>query len=204
MKGSRMKRDFSHIPALKPAHAFLGAVLGAILGAAPAMAALQPGRQAPDFTAQAAVGGKDFSFHLADALKKGPVVVYFYPKSFTHGCTIEAHLFAEASERIASLGGSLIGISADPIATQREFSSRECRDKFPVAADPGLSVIKSYDALRSSPTAVGETVADRISYVIAPSGTILSTIVDRKPDPHVDNSLAVLTKWHDDHPATER
>jgi peroxiredoxin len=101
-----------------------------------ALAALKPGEAAPDFTLQAAQGGKDFSFSLKEALKKGPVVLYFYPKSFTKVCTIEAHEFAEAMEQFAAMGASVIGVSADRLETQREFSSKECRDKFPVGADP--------------------------------------------------------------------
>ncbi len=76
------------------------AVFGGLL-TTPVCAALKPGDAAPDFTAQAAVGGKDFIFSLSDALKRGPVVLYFYPKSFTRGCTIEAHEFAEAAESFA-------------------------------------------------------------------------------------------------------
>src|SRR5271157_4993953 len=97
------------------------AVFGGLL-TTPVWAALKPGDKAPDFTAQAAVGGKEFTFSLADALKKGPVVLYFYPKSFTKGCTIEAHEFADAAETFASAGASLIGMSADNIETQKEFS----------------------------------------------------------------------------------
>jgi peroxiredoxin len=113
-----------------------------------AQAALKAGDSAPDFTVQAATGGKDFSFSLAEQLKKGPVVVYFYPKSFTRGCTIEAHEFAENYDNFVASGASLIGLSADTIEVQREFSTKECRDKFPVGADPSLSVIKAYDVKR--------------------------------------------------------
>ena len=115
------------------------------LGAVAARAALPAGAPAPDFTTQAALGGKDFSFSLAQALKKGPVVVYFYPKSFTKICTAEAHEFADAMPDFAAMGASVIGISADTIETQREFSALECRDKFPVAADPQRAVIRAYD-----------------------------------------------------------
>ena len=99
-----------------------------------AMAALKPGDAAPDFTVQAAQGGKEFTFALTEALKKGPVVLYFYPKSFTKICTEEAHEFAESIENFAAAGASVIGLSADPIDVQREFSTKECRDKFPVGA----------------------------------------------------------------------
>jgi peroxiredoxin len=107
-----------------------------------ALAALKPGDPAPSFTLQAAQGGKEFSFSLQQALAKGPVVLYFYPKSFTSVCTIEAHEFAEAIEQFAAMGASVIGVSSDKIATQRDFSSKECRDKFPVGADPHFNVIR--------------------------------------------------------------
>ena len=174
------------------------AVLGGLL-TTPVYAALKAGDPAPDFTAQAAIGGKDFTFSLADALKRGPVVLYFYPKSFTRGCTIEAHEFAEAAASFAEAGATLIGVSKDTIETQRDFSTKECRDKFPVAADPSLSIIRSYDAVREGVTASGETVSDRISYVIAPEGKILYTYVDPKPDKHIENTLAIVREWHEQH-----
>ncbi len=128
---------------------FAGAFLCALLSTA-TWAAIKEGETAPDFTLQAAVGGKSFTFQLSEALKKGPVVLYFYPKSFTKGCTIEAHDFADNAENFAAAGATLIGLWADNIETQIEFSSKECRDKFPVAADPGAAVIRSYDALRAT------------------------------------------------------
>ena len=95
-------------------------------------AALKPGDAAPDFTVNAALGGKEFTFSLTEALKKGPVVLYFYPKSFTSVCTAEAHEFAENIENFAAAGASVIGLSGDKIEVQRDFSTEECRDKFPV------------------------------------------------------------------------
>jgi hypothetical protein len=90
----------------------------------------------PDFTVDAALGGREFKFSLAEALEKGPVVLYFYPKSFTSVCTVEAHEFAENIENFAAAGASVIGLSGDKIEVQRDFSTKECRDKFPVGADP--------------------------------------------------------------------
>jgi peroxiredoxin len=164
---------------------------GTIL-ATPALAALKPGDAAPDFTAQAAVGGNDFTFTLADALKHGPVVLYFYPKSFTRGCTIEAHEFAEAASNFEAAGATLIGMSKDTIETQRKFSKEECRDKFAVAADPDASIIRNYDALRAAPNAAGEFYADRISYVIGSDGKIVYSYTDSKPDKHIENTLEVV------------
>ena len=133
------------------------AVLAAAMLALPASAALKPGDAAPDFVAPASLGGKEFSFSLAEALKKGPVVLYFYPAAFTPGCTIEAHEFAEAIDKYAALGASVIGVSGDDIATLNKFSTSECRGKFAVAADGDQKIMKAYDAVlgtsRSTPTA---------------------------------------------------
>ena len=166
------------------------------LFATAAFAALKPGDAAPDFTIQAALGGKDFAFSLAEALKKGPVVLYFYPKSFTSVCTLEAHEFAEAMEQFAAMGASVIGVSSDRIETQREFSAKECRDKFPVGADPEFKVVKAYDAAFTVPVA-GPLYASRISYVISPEGRILSGLSDSGAEKHIENALAVVKKWRE-------
>ncbi|WP_457798192.1 peroxiredoxin [Methylocystis sp. S23] len=178
---------------------FALSVLVFALATTAADAALKPGDLAPDFSAQAALGGKDFTFSLAEALKKGPVVLYFYPKSFTKGCTVEAHEFAERYDNFAAAGASLIGVSYDTIEVQREFSTKECRDKFPVAADPTLSVITAYDAKRLKPSANGDTVADRISYVILPDGKIAFSLTDSNPSRHVEDTLTFVRKWRDEH-----
>ena len=155
--------------------------------ATPSFAAMKPGDMAPTFSAQAAVGGEEFTFSLADALKKGPVVLYFFPKAFTKGCTAEAYAFAEAAEQYKAQGATLIGMSADDIGTLHKFSTQECSAKFPVAADPDLKVIKSYDTVLTLQS--GATVADRVSYVIAPDGKIAYTYASRDPDKHVANTL---------------
>ena len=131
-----------------------------------AHAALPLGAAAPDFTLPAALAGKAFTFSLQQALAKGPVVVYFYPKSFTAGCTAEAHAFAEAAPQFAAAGASLIGVSHDDLSTQKEFSRLECRDQFPVAADADAKVLKSYDAA----LLVMPNMAGRVSYVVSPQG----------------------------------
>jgi peroxiredoxin Q/BCP len=180
---------------MKPRVIFLSFFLAVFATAA--KAALQPDDAAPNFTVQAAQGGKEFQFSLADALKKGPVVLYFYPKSFTPGCTEEAHEFAEAMEQFAAMGASVVGVSADKIETQREFSAKECRDKFPVGADPDLKVIKAYDAAFSLPV-VGPAFANRISYVISPEGKVLSALSDSGAEKHITNALAVVKKWREE------
>src|ERR1700726_5135559 len=108
--------------------------LGCAVLSAPLYAALKPGVQAPDFTTQATLAGKEFKFSLADALKKGPVVLYFYPAAFTPGCTVEAHEFAEATAKFKQLGATVIGVSHDPIEKLDRFSVSECRNKFGVAS----------------------------------------------------------------------
>jgi thioredoxin-dependent peroxiredoxin len=166
------------------------------LFATAAWAALKPGDAAPDFTVDAALGGKEFTFSLTEALKKGPVVLYFYPKSFTSVCTAEAHEFAENIENFAAAGASVIGLSGDKIEVQRDFSSKECRDKFPVGADPSFSVIKAYDAAFNIPL-VGAAFANRISYVISPEGKILYAYSDSSAEKHIENTLAIVKKWRE-------
>jgi peroxiredoxin len=157
----------------------------------PAFASLKVGAQAPLFTAEASLGGKVYSFSLADALKKGPVVLYFYPAAFTKGCTIEAHDFAEAIDQYKALGATVIGVSHDNIATLNRFSVSECRSKFPVAADTNQKIMTAYDAVMPNHT----QYANRTSYVIAPDGTILYTYTNLDPDEHVANTLAAVKSW---------
>jgi thioredoxin-dependent peroxiredoxin len=160
-----------------------------------AQAALPVGAPAPDFSAEAALGGNAFEFTLSDALKKGPVVLYFYPKAFTGGCTLEAHNFAEATERFNALGASVIGMSNDSIDTLKKFSVEACRNKFAVAADAGAKVMKQYDA-KMLPLV---DVADRISYVISPEGRVIYAYASSSPDGHVENTLAAVKKWKAEH-----
>ena len=159
----------------------------AVLGG-PASAALKTGDMAPDFTAPATLGGKDFTFHLADALKKGPVLVYFYPAAFTSGCTVEAHDFAEAMPQYQALGASVIGVSHDDMATLGKFSVSECQSKFPVASDSSRAIMKSYDAAMGFLT----PYADRVSYVIAQNGKIAFTYSAMDPDEHVSRTLKAV------------
>lgn len=163
-----------------------GTLLAATLST-PAMAALAVGAKAPDFSAPASLGGTEFEFKLADALKNGPVVLYFYPAAFTSGCTAEAHAFAEAAEQFKALGATVIGVSKDDIETLNKFSVSECRSKFAVAADPKLAIAGSYDA---KIPLVG--YASRTSYVIAPNGTVSYVYSALSPDKHVSNALAAL------------
>ena len=169
--------------------------LATMLVAVPAFAALQDGTTAPDFSAEASLAGKTFHFSLAKALKKGPVVLYFYPAAFTPGCTVEAHEFAEATDKFKALGATVIGVSHDPIEKLNKFSVSECRNKFAVASDADCSVLKDYDAVLP----VKPDFANRTSYVIAPTGQIIYSYTDLKPDAHVENTMAAVKKWQDSH-----
>jgi len=153
-------------------------------------AALPLGATAPDFTTQATLAGKPFTFSLADALRSGPVVLYFYPAAFTKGCTIEAHDFAEATEKFKALGATVIGVSHDPIDTLNKFSVSECRNKFAVASDADLKITKAYDA-----RLLITSYSNRTSYVIAPDGKIIYVYSALDPDKHVENTLAAVTRW---------
>jgi thioredoxin-dependent peroxiredoxin len=158
----------------------------ALLAATPAFAALKPGAKAPEFTAQAAMAGKTFNFTLSQALKKGPVVLFFYPKAFTSGCSMEANQFAEAMPEFRKAGATVIGMSADDIATLSRFSVEECKSNFPVASAP-LGLIRAYDA--ELPLA---KMSNRTSYVIASDGTIRFVHSDMKAQGHVAKILAAV------------
>ena len=160
----------------------------------PAFAALKVGDPAPDFSAKASLGGKEFSFSLQKALKKGPVVIYFYPSAYTKGCDLEAHTFAEEKGKFDAAGATIIGVSSDDIATLKRFSVSECGSKFAVAADRDMHIIKAYDA--NLPLI---SYAKRTSYVIAPDRTVLYAYTDMDPEPHITNTLAALRKWQAEH-----
>lgn len=160
-----------------------------------AQAQLKPGDAAPAFTTQASLGGKTYTYSLADALKHGPVVLYFYPAAFTKGCTIEAHAFADAVDRYKAYGATVIGVSADNIDTLTKFSVSECRSKFPVAADPDAKIIREYDAKLPALDR-----ANRVSYVISPEGKVLYEYTSLSPDKHVENTLGAVKAWADAHP----
>ncbi|HEX4106302.1 MAG TPA: peroxiredoxin [Rhizomicrobium sp.] len=187
-------------------HLVLG--LLAAFCATPALAALKPGDMAPDFTAQGSLGGKDFTFHLKDALKKGPVVVYFYPSAYTGGCDLEAHTFAEQSDKFAAAGASIIGVSADDLTRLKRFSADPnfCAGKFPIASDADTKIAQSY-ALNVTPPKVGATdvnkdeighaFIERVTYVVGKDGKIIAVMSSKadglSPDQHVDKSLAIVT-----------
>ena len=170
----------------------LGLVAAAVLAASPAFAALAVGDKAPDFTAPAALAGKDFSFNLGKALKKGPVVLYFFPAAYTSGCTAEAHEFAEATPEFEKLGATVVGVTAGNVDKIKAFSSEHCRDKFAVAsASP--EVIKAYDvALKREGLPAG--LANRTSYVIAKNGKIVLVYSNMDFSDHVKLTLEAVRK----------
>lgn len=186
------------------------AVLGLILSSAlaqPALAALKTGASAPDFSTPASVAGKEFKFSLAEALKKGPVVVYFYPSAYTGGCNIEAHTFAVNQEKFEAAGATILGISHDSIARLNDFSSdpEYCAGKFAVASDPDGAIAKSYDlkVMEAKPgfkdtrgNEIDHAFTERTTFVIAPDSKIVAVLssADDKiaPADHVTKSLEAV------------
>ena len=159
----------------------------AALIAAPATAALPIGAKAPDFTTMSAKAGKPSPLRLSDALKRGPVVLYFFPAAFTPGCTIEAHEFAEATDDFAKAGATVIGMAGDTIEKLAKFSVEDCRNKFAVAsATP--EIIKSYDVTLPQLS----TRSNRTSYVISKGGRIAYAYSNSAPEAHITNTLAAV------------
>ena len=179
------------------------AVATAAMIAAPAFAALETGVTAPEFSAKGMVGGNEFTFKLSDALKKGPVVIYFFPAAYTAGCTAETKLFADNADAFKAAGATLIGVTggarladgtmanaSDNLKRLAEFSAEHCRDKFPIAA-VSTDTIKAYNVvLPQKPD-----WSDRTSYVIAPDGKIVLSFTTQKPDEHITKTLEAVKAW---------
>ncbi|GAC1617951.1 MAG: peroxiredoxin [Vulcanimicrobiaceae bacterium] len=168
------------------------AALGSLVATgAAARAELHAGDRAPAFVTQASLGGHVFSFDLAAELRRGPVVLYFYPAAFTSGCTVEAHDFAEHVDEYKKLGATVVGVSGDKIEKLNRFSVSECRSKFAVASDGDHRISKAYKALLGfGPVAF----SDRTSYVIAPDGTIAYAYRSLDPARHVANTLDAVRR----------
>lgn len=196
---------------------FLVGILISVVISLPVFAALKQGDKAPDFSAKASLAGKEFNFSLKAALKRGPVVVYFYPSAFTGGCNIEAHTFAENKEKFDAAGATIIGVSADSIARLNAFSAdpQYCAGKIPVASDPDGIIAKSYDLKKMDrkpgmKDTRGEEIdhdfTERTTFVITPDYKIAATFstADDKISPadHVERSLAVVKQLASTKPAT--
>ncbi|MEM6828210.1 MAG: peroxiredoxin [Pseudomonadota bacterium] len=164
----------------------LGLAALALALTTPAHAELAEGAPAPTFTTQAAMAGKEFGFSLETALKQGPVVLYFYPKAFTSGCTLEANAFAEAMPEFKKAGASVIGMSNDTIDTLKRFSREECRDAFPVGV-ASFEVMEDYGVGSKD-----RPYASRTSYVIAQDGTISTVYSSGDYREHVGRTLAAV------------
>ena len=175
----------NHLPKL----AACGVALS-LLFAAPALAALKPGDRAPAFSAPAYLAGHAFNYDLATALRKGPVVLYFFPAAHTPGCNLEAHLFSEAVDDFKARGASLIGVTAGNTDELAAFSqeTEHCGGKFPVAADPGAKIAADYDAVLDKKP----EWSSRTSYVIAADGTVAAVHSEMDPSHHVKAMLDAL------------
>jgi len=191
-------------PPLKPA---LLPTLAALAAAAatPALAALKEGDAAPAFTAQASLAGKAFSFSLADALKKGPVVVYFYPSAFTGGCNLQAHTFAVKHGEFAAAGATIVGVSLDSIARLNDFSAdpQYCAGKIAVASDADGRIARAYDLAVREATAgrkdtrgadIDHGFAERTTFIVRPDGRVAATIGGLTPAENVEQALAEVRK----------
>jgi peroxiredoxin Q/BCP len=171
----------------------LAAIAVAGVVATPAFAALNPGAEAPDFTVHGYMAGKPITFNLDQALKNGPVVLYFFPAVHTGGCNLEAHLFASAADDFKKEGATVIGVTAGNLDQLAQFSNETqyCSGKFPVAADADLKVAKGYDAtLIFKP---GWT--NRTSYVITPDHKVAYAYSALDASKHVENTMDALKKW---------
>jgi peroxiredoxin len=177
--------------------------------ALPALAALKHGESAPAFSARVSQAGKESTFSLADALGKGPVVVYFYPSAYTSGCNLEAHAFATQMDAFAAAGVSVVGVSQDSIARLNDFSAdpQYCAGKFPVASDPDGAIARSFGlaVMDAKPGAkdtrgapIDHAFTERTTFVVAPGGKIAAVFssADDKiaPSDHATKSLAAAQK----------
>ena len=173
--------------------------------AAPAFAALKAGDSAPEFQAQASLGGKASSYSLKDALKRGPVVVYFYPSAYTSGCNVQAHEFAVNSDKFAAAGASIIGVSFDSIKRLNDFSAdpEYCNSKFPVASDTDGKIAKSYDLKVQQGRAgqkdtrgndIDHDFAERTTFIVTRDGKVAATVGGMSARQNVEKTLEAVTK----------
>lgn len=181
----------------------------------PAAAALRDGDSAPDFRAQASFAGKTFAFSLKDALKKGPVVVYFYPSAYTSGCNIQAHAFSVNHGRFAAAGATVVGVSLDSIERLNRFSADPdyCAGKFAVASDADGRIARAYDltvkhavaGLRDTRgAAIEHGFAERTTFVVTPDGKVAATVGGLAPEANVQRALEVVQRLATSRPPSDR
>jgi peroxiredoxin Q/BCP len=185
---------------------FLGLALSMLISL-PVLAALKVGDKAPDFSARGSMGGKEFDFSLQEALKKGPVVVYFFPSAYTKGCDLEAHTFSQEKEKFDAAGASIIGVSADSIARLNRFAADPdfCAGKFPVASDADKKIATSYNLATNAAKAgmmdvkgdaIDHDFIERETFVIGKDHKIIAAFSSKddgiSPDQHVAKSLAIV------------
>ena len=192
-------------------HLLLGSLLSAVI-ALPALAALKEGDTAPMFDAKASLAGKTFDFSLRDALKKGPVIVYFYPSAFTPGCNIQAHTFAENYDKFTAAGASIIGVSLDSVERLNDFSADPdyCASKVAVASDATGAIAKSYNltvrdgrvgAKDTRGIEIGHGFAERTTFIVTPDGKVATTIGGVSPEENVHQALEFVQHMHMQHQA---
>jgi peroxiredoxin len=168
-----------------------------------AYAALDSGTEAPDFTAQASLAGKEFTYSLKDSLAQGPTVVYFYPSAFTQGCNIEAHTFAINMEKFKAAGATVVGVSLDSIERLNDFSADPayCAGALPVVSDADGNISASYNlqvrearagAADMRGLAIGHDFVERTTFVVTPDGKVAATVGGVSPEDNVEKSLAVI------------
>ena len=169
---------------------FTLALAAAALLSTPALAALKAGDKAPDFVAPGFQAGKALTFSMAEARRKGPVVLYFFPAADTAGCNLEAKMFADAMPQFAANGATVIGVTAGKLDKLQQISADadKCSGKFPVAADPGAKIARQYDAIM----AARPDWSDRTSYVISPKGDVLHSYSKLDPTEHVAQTLGAV------------
>ena len=169
----------------------------------PAYAALKAGARAPAFTAPASLAGKQFTFTLKEALKKGPVVVYFYPSAYTSGCNVQAHTFAVNADKFTAAGAQIIGVSLDSIERLNDFSAdpEYCAGKIPVASDADGKIAKAFDIKVSEGRAgfkdsrgveIGHGFAERTTFVVTKNGKISATLGGLSPSVNVEQALEAV------------
>jgi thioredoxin-dependent peroxiredoxin len=138
---------------------------------------------APDFSGPTNGGGNLRS----ESLRGRPVVLYFYPKAGTPGCTVEANEFARHYSEFEQAGVAVVGISVDSVEAQQRFSE-ECHLPFPLVSDADKAIARRYGVLGL----LG--VAKRVTFWIGPDGRIEEVIQGMLPGPHVRGALGRLTR----------